>query len=154
MLTLITMFRRVTSLVLTGVLLVCPFLCQTDACCAGTDAVANDAVSSQSAQTQSCCTRCDVGHDESANEDAVAPHHHEAPCQPAERCADPCLCNGAVLSSTDATALPDGNDLPAPLPSRVAASQSCVATGRLSPASAPPPLSGRDIRHARMSLLI
>ncbi len=154
MLTLIAMFRRLTSLVLTGVLLVCPFLCQTDACCAGTDAAANDAVSSQSALTQSCCTRCDAGHDESASEGAVASHHRRAPCQPSERCADPCLCNGAVLSSTDVTAPPDDSSHSASLPSPVAASGCCVALGSLSPESCPPPLSGRDIRHARMSLLI
>ena len=152
-LTLTTMFRCLTTLVLTGVLLVCPFLCQTDACCAGTDAAANDAVASQSVQTQSCCTHCDAGLDASANENAVA-HHHESPCKPSERCADPCLCNGAVLSSTDVTALPDDSNLPAPLPSRATASQSCVAVGSLSPATGPPPLPGRDIRHARMSLLI
>jgi len=148
------MFRRLTSLVLTTVLLVCPFLCQTDACCADDEPSPSVEAPSQVAASASCCGVCEPSRDEAAIEHSVDPPHREAPCHPIEPCADPCLCNGAVLNSTDVTFSPDGCRFATPLISVAIASRICATSWSSTPASGPPPLSGRDIRHARMSLLI
>jgi hypothetical protein len=161
MLTLTGMLRSLTSLVLTTVLLVCPFLCRTGSCCAGVGTAACAETSRQIPQSLPCCTLCqadDAGNAGQADVrvgTATESPQHSDPCPPPERCADPCLCNGAVLSLTDANTLPDrGAPLPAFVPAGAVVAALDIAV--LAPAFLlePPSLSGRDIRHARMSLLI
>ncbi|MBI1314730.1 hypothetical protein GC176_25840 [bacterium] len=147
------MFRRFASLVLTIVLLVCPFLCRTGACCDAAGCA--DPTSLEAAHPASCCSVCDLRHasTESASVNGSTPEH-KRPCPPLERCADPCLCNGAVLSSTDANALPNCDALltPLALTEVVVLIDFSVRTAAFMPE--PPHPSGREIRHARMSLLI
>ncbi|MHC4876070.1 MAG: hypothetical protein ACYTGL_06195 [Planctomycetota bacterium] len=144
------MFQRLTSLLLSVILLACPFFCRVGDCCAHDYAISDTAVDTT---TESCCHHCDDDSAAAASEADGRIPNSPSPHQPLERCADPCLCNGAVLNAADSTAavshtwLSPTSRLVGHLLFRADVERHVLANG-------PPPSSGREIRHARMSLLI
>ncbi len=142
------MFQRQISLFLSLVLLACPFFCRVGDCCAHECDTAVDTA------TESCCHHSDENSAVACTEADARIPDSPSPHQPLERCADPCLCNGAVLNAADATAAAVSQVWLSPNSGLANCLSSHADVERHVLANGPPPSSGRDIRHARMSLLI
>lgn len=155
------MSRLLTNLILIAVLPVCPLLCQTVACCAA-DEISPAAPGQKAAvEVPACCAACPAHTDPAGRSTDSAPSStpgRDAPCPPADpcspgdRCADPCLCNGALVLTNVADQPAASPSLTAPLPAGPERHAGSLATaGGSHPAEM---LPQRDVIHARMSLRI